>query len=69
MAEISLCHTVNEMVNLCEKFTVITKTHPAVKDDFTHYLYKFPCYLRRAAISAALGKVSSYKSNHASWEF
>ena len=30
--------------------------------------YKMPSYLRRSAISEAIGKVSSYKSNLANWE-
>ena len=38
------------------------------KYDFGTAFYKFPCYLRRAAISDAIGKVSSYKSNLANWE-
>ena len=35
---------------------------------FDSKFYKFPSYLRRSAISMALGKVSSYKSNYADWE-
>ena len=40
--------------------------HP--KYDFDSKFYKFPIYLRRAAIAEAIGKVSSYKSNYANWE-
>lgn len=48
--------------------TIIAGTHTsAAKYDFTSVFYKFPCYLRRAAISEALGKVSSYKSNYDNW--
>ena len=36
--------------------------------DFDIEFYKFPSYLRRSAISEAIGKVSSYKSNLANWE-
>lgn len=36
--------------------------------DFDCMFVKFPSYLRRAAISCAIGKVSSWKSNHANWE-
>jgi len=39
------------------------------KYDFDSHFYKMPCYLRRAAINAAIGAVSSYRSNHANWEF
>lgn len=50
--------------------TLIHKTgdnpHPAY--DFDTAFYKFPSYLRRDAVSRAIGKVSSYKSNLASWE-
>ena len=35
---------------------------------FDRRFYKFPCYLRRSAISEAIGKVSSYKSNLSNWE-
>ena len=37
-------------------------------EDARKVFYKFPCYLRRAAINEALGKVSSYKSNLENWE-
>ncbi len=36
--------------------------------EFDRRFYKFPSYLRRAAINEALGKVSSYKTNLANWE-
>lgn len=45
-----------------------TKDNPVVTYDFDTQFYKFPSYLRRGAISEAIGKVSSYKSNLASWE-
>lgn len=35
---------------------------------FDRRFYKFPSYLRRSAISEAVGKVSSYKSNLSNWE-
>lgn len=38
------------------------------KYGFDRKFYKFPSYLRRAAISAAIGKVASYKSNLANYE-
>lgn len=37
--------------------------NPAPKYDFDREFYKFPSYLRRAAISEAVGLVSSHKSN------
>ena len=50
-----------------ELLTNRTKDNPEPKYDFGKDFYKFPCYLRRAAIMEALGKVSSYESNLASW--
>ena len=40
-----------------------TKENPDVKYDFDQQFYKFPSYLRRAAVGEALGLVSSYHSN------
>lgn len=57
-----------ERVNLMESLTVASKKNPSVPYDFGADFYKFPCYLRRAAIAEALGKVSSYRSNLARWE-
>ena len=45
-----------------------TKTNLYPKYDFDSKFGKFPSYLRRAAISEAIGKVSSYKSNLANWK-
>ncbi len=36
--------------------------------DFDRLYYKFPSYLRRAAISYATGQVSSYRTRFAAWE-
>ena len=55
-------------VNLVESLTVRTRQNPAVPYDFSAKFYKFPSYLRRAAIAEALGKASSYRSNLANWE-
>ncbi len=49
---------------LCHK----TKDNPDVSYPFDRKFYKFPSYLRRSAISEAIGKVSSYKSKLANWE-
>ena len=57
-----------ERVNLVESLTVRTRQNPAVPYDFSAAFYKFPSYLRRAAIAEALGKVSSYHSNLTNWE-
>ena len=51
-----------------ESLTVKTKQNPVVLYDFSTKFYKFPSYLRRAAIAEALGKVSSYRSILANWE-
>ena len=65
---ISLRKMQTEKVNVIESFTVKTSKRPAVPYDFGKDFYKFPCYLRRAAIVEAIGKVSSYRSNLKSWE-
>ena len=44
-----------------------TKNNPNPVYDFDAKFYKMPCYMRRAAIVEALGKVSSYKSNLDNW--
>ena len=44
-----------------------TKERPTVHYDFDRNFYKFPSYLLRSAISEAIGKVSSYKSNIINW--
>ena len=46
-----------------ELFTVKTKANPLPKYNFSSQFYKFPSYLRRAAINEAAGMVSSYQSN------
>ncbi len=51
-----------------ETLTHKTKKNPEAKYDFDTEFYKFPTYLRRAAITAAIGLVSSYKSNLATYE-
>ena len=51
-----------------ETLTISTSKRPNVQYNFNLKFYKMPCYLRRAAISEAIGKVSSYKSNLLNWE-
>ncbi len=47
-------------VSLIEKLSHKTKYNPNPKYDFDSKLYKFPTYLRRAAIGEALGHIRSY---------
>lgn len=54
--------------NLVEHLTLRTARNPEPKYNFNSKFYKMPCYLRRAAIQAALGAVSAYKSNYENWE-
>ena len=49
-----------------EKLIISTKTNTA-KYPFEVQFYKMPCYLRRAAITNALGCVSSYHSAVTNW--
>ena len=51
-----------------EKLTHTTAGRPVVKYCFDNDFYKFPSYLRRAAINEAVGKYSSYRSNLSNWE-
>lgn len=57
-----------QAVNLAERLTVATANRPSVKYDFGKGFYKFPSYMRRAAIAEAYGSVCSYKSRLGSWE-
>ena len=49
--------------SIVEGLSVKTKANPAPRYRFDEAFYKFPCYLRRAAIAEAIGKVSSWRSN------
>lgn len=55
--------TTKARVNLTEKLTHSTKDNPCPPYNFDDLFYKFPSYLRRSAISDAVGTVSSYYSN------
>jgi len=58
-----------ESIPLTERLCHHTKQNPLpVYDDFDRKFYKFPSYLRRAAIAEAYGKVRSYRSSLADWE-
>ena len=52
----------------CENLCISTAKRPTVLHDFSVDFYKFPSYLRRAAINAAFGAVSSYKTRFAQWQ-
>lgn len=56
-----------EKAMFVERLVHKTKDRPFVKYDFDSPFYKFPSYLRRAAIAEAIGDVSSYKSNYTNW--
>ena len=57
-----------DAVRKCEELCIRTAKRPVVPHDFSADFYKFPSYLRRAAIAAAFGAVSSYKTRFAQWQ-
>ena len=57
-----------DAVRKCEEQCIRTAKRPVVPHDFSVDFYKFPSYLRRAAIAAAFGAVSSYKTRFALWQ-
>lgn len=54
--------------NYTENLVHGTKSNSAKYPDFDKLFYKMPSYLRRAAIQAALGAISSYQSLTRNWE-
>lgn len=54
-------------VRVCEKLCIRTARNSCPKYSFSELFFKFPSYLRRAAIAAAFGLVSSYQSSLARW--
>lgn len=58
----------NAEIAVTEHLCVQNKRNPSPKYNFTVQFYKFPSYLRRAAIAEAYGKVCSYQSNLARWQ-
>ena len=62
----SVIEKAKERFNCAEHLVHTTKGN-AAKYNFDKKFYKFPSYLRRAAIQQALGCVSSYKSNLENW--
>lgn len=57
-----------EQQRYIEKLVHGNKNREAKYPDFDKLFYKYPSYLRRATITAAIGAVSSYHSNLANWE-
>lgn len=57
----------NKQLLVVEQLSHKTKNNPYVKYDFSKDFYKFPSYLRRAAIAEALGIVSSHHSRYKNW--
>jgi IS605 OrfB family transposase len=55
-------------INIVERLTHKTAKNPNPKHDFDSKFPKMPSYLRRCAIQAALGIVSSYRTRLAKWE-
>ena len=62
------CKNSKDAVNVMETMTVRTNNNVAPKYDFSDKFYKFPSYLRRAAIAEAYGLVKSQRSNLKNWE-
>lgn len=54
--------------SIIEKLVHGTSKREAKYKAFDKKFFKFPSYLRRSAINAAIGAVSSYRSNLAFWE-
>ena len=57
-----------ERQNFAEKLIHSTRFNEAAYPQFDRDYHKFPVYLRRSAVSSALGAVSSYRSNLKNWE-
>ena len=66
--EVSQLNGNMDRLNFMERLTHATKNHSDPKYDFDRRFYKMPAYLRRSAITEALGKIASYKSNLSNWE-
>lgn len=58
----------NDCIRVAEGLSVRTKKRLMTPYNFCHDFEKFPCYLRRAAIMAAYGQVSSYQTRLAQWK-
>ena len=58
----------NDCIRVAEGLSVRTKKRPMTPYNFCHDFMKFPSYLRRVAIKAAYGQVSSYQTRLAQWK-
>ena len=58
----------NDCIRVAEGLSVRTKKRLMTPYNFCHDFMKFPSYLRRAAIKAAYGQVSSYQTRLAQWK-
>ena len=58
----------SEAVRVAEHLCHTTEKRPLVEFDFSKDFYKFPSYLRRAAIAQAFGAVSSYQTRLNLWK-
>ena len=58
----------NDCIRVAEGLSVRTKKRLMTPYNFCHDFMKFPSYLRRAAIMAAYGQVSSYQTRLAQWK-
>ena len=56
-----------KQIKAMEQLCIRTKNRPDTPYDFSEKFYKFPSYLRRAAISHAYGAVSSYMTRLETW--
>ena len=54
--------------NRMERLTIQTAKNSSPEYNFSQEFYKFPCYLRRAAIQEALGLYSGYREKLEAWE-
>lgn len=61
-------HSLIKRQTYVERLIHCTKDRPVVQyEEFDNQFYKLPCYIRRAAISEAIGRVESYQSNLKAW--
>ena len=58
----------NDCIRVAEGLSVRTIKRRMTLYNFCHEFEKFPSYLRRAAIMAAYGQVSSYQTRLAQWK-
>ena len=63
----SKCPSDKAAKSAAEILTITSKKRPVVPFDFNVQFNRFPCYLRRAAIAAAFGAVSSYQTRLERW--